>query len=312
MYSYNLDLGSSGTYKVFRTSAETSQTEILATISGPAAYVHSFFLSANYVILCVWPTYFTGMGASMLWERNVLDAMRFQPQAKTKWYVVDRTAGRGHVATFTSAAFFSFHTVNAFEESSDDGTVDIFCDLAEYPNDDMLRKLYYENIVSTGSEAADSSSFGASLVRYKLSGIPKQGKDKRSAPSAQVATTVADAGDLPTMNPGYAMKKQRFVYGVVNRGYSSFVDGLAKTDLETKEVRYWGKEPAPHTPGEAIFVPDGTDEAEDAGYLLSVVLDGEKGASYLVCLNARDMTEVARADYAGAIGTGFHGAHYGS
>jgi len=89
---------------------------------------------------------------------------------------------------------------------------------------------------------------------------------------------------------------------------SSFMDGLAKVDIETKESKIWGKDK--HTPGEAIFVPDGTDEAEDAGYLLSVVLNGETGTSSLVCLDARDMTEVGRADCGVPVGFGFHGAHY--
>lgn len=298
---------------MFRTSTATSKTEILATISGPgtnAAYVHSFFLTTDYVILCVWPTYFAGKGSAILWERNILEAIRFHPEAKTKWYVIDRKAGRGVVATFTSAAFFSFHTVNAFEESSNDKTVDIFCDVVQYTNADILRKGYYENIVSTGSEAGKSGLDPPSLVRYKLPGIPKAGKDKRATPSAEILTTISGAGDLPTMNPLYATRRQRFVYSVVNRGYSSFLDGLAKTDIETKKVTYWGKEPAPHTPGEAIFVPDGTSEAEDVGYLLSVVLDGEKGTSYLACLDARDMSEVARADCDHAVGVGLHGVHY--
>ncbi len=44
-------------------------------------------------------------------------------------------------------------------------------------------------------------------------------------------------------------------------------------------------------------MPDGTSDDEDAGYLPSVVLDGEKGTGYLLCLDARDnMAEVGRAE----------------
>jgi torulene dioxygenase len=56
-------------------------------------------------------------------------------------------------------------------------------------------------------------------------------------------------------------------------------------------------------------VPDGTSADEDAGYLLSVVLNGEKGTSSLVVLDARSMTEVGRADCDLAVGFGFHGCH---
>ncbi|KLU83744.1 hypothetical protein MAPG_02795 [Magnaporthiopsis poae ATCC 64411] len=48
---------------------------------------------------------------------------------------------------------------------------------------------------------------------------------------------------------------------------------------------------------------------EDDGCLLSVVLDGHKGTSYLVCLDAKTMVEVGRAELDFPIGIGFHGAH---
>lgn len=250
------------------------------------------------------------MGASILWERNVVSALKFHPEVKAKWYAIDRKGKRGQVATFTSPAFFSFHTVNAFQEDGSDGsTVDIFCDTIQHPDDSIIHRLYYENIVSTGTNPAVGETGSPSLVRYKLPGIPKQGKGK-GTPSAEVITTIPDAGELPTINPLYETRKQRYMYSVISRGYSSFFDGLGKVDLETKEITYWGKEPKPHTPGEAIFVPDGTNESEDAGYILSVVLDGEKGTSYLVCLDAKSMTEVASAQCNHAIGVGTHGVHY--
>ena len=212
--------------------------------------------------------------------------------------------------TLSSPAFFSFHTVNAFQvDDSGGSTVDIFCDTIQHPDDSVIQKLYYENVVSTGTNATVGATRSSSLVRYKLPGIPKQGKGK-GTPSAEVITTIPDAGELPTINPLYETKNQRYVYSVVSRGYASFYDGLGKIDLETKDITYWGKEPKPHTPGEAIFVPDGTHESEDAGYLLSVVLDGEKGTSYLVCLDARTMTEIASAECSHAIGVGTHGVHY--
>lgn len=317
MYNYNLDFGPWGTYRIFKTSATTSKTEILATISGRgthAAYLHSFFLTEDYVILCVWPSHLKGSGASILWERNILDAIKFDPTAETKWYVVDRKGGRGHVATFKSPAFFSFHTANAFQEEDADGkTTSILCDIIQFPDDSILRKLFYENLLSTGTGSAKGQLDPPTLVRYKLPGIPKhdsKGQQGQGGSAAEVVTKIPGAGDLPTFNPLHATKPQRYVYGVVDRGYSSFMDGISKADLETKEVVFWGKEPKPHTPGEAIFVPDGTNESEDAGYLLSVVLDGEKGTSYLLCLNARDMTEVARAECDHPIGIGFHGGHY--
>jgi torulene dioxygenase len=115
------------------------------------------------------------------------------------------------------------------------------------------------------------------------------------------------AGELPTINPAFSTKKARYVYSLVDRGYSSWVDAIAKTDLETRQTTYWSEKK--HTAGEPIFVADNTREGEDAGYILSVILNGDKGTSYLLCLDAKSMTEVGRAECEVPVGLGFHGAY---
>lgn len=249
----------------------------------------------------------------------MLDAISpFNPAATTKWFVVDRKHGRGVVAKFDSPAMFAFHTVNAWQEpqSQDPSQTDIFCDIIQYPNLDTLHRLYYQNFVSTGSGVANFSgreSVQQSLVRYRLSSIPTASAPIKSFtkvnPQAEKVLVIPSPliGDLPTINPSYSRQKHRFVYTLVDRGHSSFIDGIGKTDTETKDVFYWERKN--HTPGEAIFVADPEGRGEDEGVLLSVVLDGDRGSSYLVCLDARTMTEVGRADVGGVVGLGFHGRH---
>ena len=55
-FNFNLQVGPRPTYRVFGISAVTGKIAILATISGGpimAAYLHSFMLTENYVILCI-------------------------------------------------------------------------------------------------------------------------------------------------------------------------------------------------------------------------------------------------------------------
>jgi torulene dioxygenase len=87
------------------------------------------------------------------------------------------------------------------------------------------------------------------------------------------------------------------------------MDGLAKFDNKTQTAVIWEQEA--HTPSEPIFVADPEGAAEDDGVLLTVVLDGIKGKSYLLCLDARDLRERGRAEMDGAMAFGFHGAHKG-
>ena len=86
------------------------------------------------------------------------------------------------------------------------------------------------------------------------------------------------------------------------------MDAIGKTNAETGECIIWSVEK--HTPGEPIFVqrPGATDE--DDGALLIVVLDGTSGTSYLLCLDARDLSEIARADVPVPVSFGFHGIHF--
>jgi torulene dioxygenase len=319
VYNFNLAFGASATYRMFKTNRATGKTEVLATISKDVqpAYLHSFFLTDDFVILAIWPSYFAHGGVKMLWERNIIAAISpWDASKETKWLVIDRKHGRGLVAKFDSPAAFSFHSVNAWQEEHD-GKIDVYCDVVEYQNLDIIHRFYYENLLSTGpgvaKYAAGANAMAAPrLARYRLRGIQSSSVASSSTQAARNAEVLFHipgpaVGELPTINPDYATKKTRCMYSMCDRGKSSWVDCIAKTDLETKETTYW--EHPHHTPGEPIFVPDPTGDSEDAGFLLNVILDGDKGTSYLLCLDARTMKEVGRAECDVAVGIGFHGRH---
>ena len=68
VYSFNLDLGWMATYRFFHVNAITGKTDILATVSEPGispAYIHSFFMSENYVILMIPSSHFAWCGAKI-------------------------------------------------------------------------------------------------------------------------------------------------------------------------------------------------------------------------------------------------------
>ncbi len=202
-------------YRIFRTDAATGQTEIVAAITGqPPAYIHSFFLTRDYVILCIWPAVFVAGGIRILWDRNLMDAFGFDASAQARWCVIDRRpGGRGHVATYLSPAFFCFHTVNAWQDDSDGS---IYCDLVQYPDTRVLHGMYYENMMS--SAVADKKKAGnawtadspPSLVRYKLAGAANN-DTATNAPDNHCRTAEilwridnrAAVGDLPAVNPRF-------------------------------------------------------------------------------------------------------------
>lgn len=364
-FNYNMEAGPKAIYKIFRLSAATGKTEILATISRtdvPMAYIHSFFLSERFLVLRIPVSHFGKIGLGIVWKKNLIEAIEpFDKTRKCKWIVVDRHHGQGVVAEFETPAAFFFHSVNCWDEldpfssgggratqDDDADLANIFCDVIDFPNTNVLTQLYFNTLLKKDGTALKNKarkkdvakSWSSKLVRWKfrvrlptpvksspsgLSPTIKPNKNLRLAkPELMFEIKSPHAGELPTINPAFHTCPYRYVYSLPQNGKSTFLDTIIKTDLVTREVLQWTN-PAGHTPGEAIFVPrpprevsDATVEnrgveeeqgGEDDGILLSVVLDGFSRKSYLVCIDAKTMVEMGRAEMNFAVGEGLHGMH---
>lgn len=321
-YNYNLEVGRQATYRVFSVSAKTGQTSILATLTGgpiKAAYLHSILLTERYVILCIFSAYYAKGGMQVLWTRNMLDAMDFDPHKKNLWLVIDRQHGQGLVGMYESDPFFAFHPVNAWEQGSetDPGRVDIVADIPIYANLDILKRFYYHNMKGTAPGARDyvdgkGETCKPALTRFRLPGVGGSKIAPTTGKPGQVATlftaSKADTPELPTLNPAYATRPSRYIYGVCDRGNSTFLDGLIKYDTGARTAV--ARVRRAQSPGEPIFVADPDGGGEDDGVCLSVVLDGTRERSHLLVLDARTFEEVGRAEMEVVVPFGFHGTHF--
>ena len=316
VYNYNLDLGRQGTYRVFTVSASTGKTSILATIQHASAYLHSIFLTEHYVVLCVWNSNYKAGGAAILWTQNLADAMTYDTSRPATWFVVDRKiGGKGHVATYESDAFFAFHSVNAYEDPSKTtpGGFDIIADIPVYPSLECITRFYIDNMLSTSSTAErwrdpKNKSAIPVLRRYRLLNISEATRTKPAKAIQEFEAATEITPELPTINPAYATKKHRYVYGIVDSGKSAALsDSLVRYDVVDHNTKIWSVHG--HTAGEAIFVADPNSDEEDAGVLMTVVLDGFEGKSYLLVLDPKTMQEVGRAKVPGVVGFGFHGTY---
>ncbi|KNG80519.1 putative dioxygenase [Aspergillus nomiae NRRL 13137] len=283
VYNFNLAFGKSSTYRVFH----------------------------DYVILCVWNSH---INPTMLEKGSFLQAIQsFDASQPTKWYVVDRTQGQGLVATYESPPFFCFHTINAWQEPSASGSgVDIVAELVRFDTTDTLHTLYYEKLVSSSAEAKAHAQLKkdtsrSEFARFRLSDIPASPSTEVKTAAAEWTSCKAFSPELPTMNPKLVTQKHRYSYAITDRGESTFFDGIIKFDSQTKETLLWHHHA--QSPGEPIFVPRPDGLEEDDGVLLSVVLDGYSGKSYLLCLDAHTLKELGRAHVNGPVGFGFHGQH---
>jgi torulene dioxygenase len=324
LYNYNLQPGAVPIYRFFHVSASTGITNILATVKDPtlsAAYIHSLFLTENYLVLCIPTTHFAWRGLKILWDRQLLSAMKpFDKADLMKWIVVDRRHNKGVVGRFSTPAGFFFHSINAFEEYVYDGDckqTDICLDYIHYDSTDVVLGLSYDIILDRNgatkkhwieSERYKTTNPRLVRLRYRMP-LDQKSSDASAATAEEVLSIPGPhAGEMPIINAAYACKPYRYVYSAGIRGLATFVDSLVKTDLDTRDAVIWCG-PRGHSPGEPIFVvrPGATDE--DDGIILSLVLDGSAEKSYLMCLDARTMTEVGRAQADFPIAIGLHGIH---
>ncbi|KAL2845890.1 carotenoid oxygenase [Aspergillus pseudoustus] len=312
VYNYNISFAPQPTYRVFCVSAATGETSILATFSATPAYLHSLFLTEDYVIVCVWNAH---LSPKELANGALIEAVQpFDDSKPAKWYIVDRKYGKGLIATYDSRAFFCFHSINAWQEPSptDSSKIDIVAECVMFETSDVLHRLYYDLLVSSSASAQQNSMkrhfSDSKITRFRLPSIPATPiVDETKIASVEWAANETPPLELPTLNPAYLTRPHRYTYAVVGQGKSTFLDGIIKFDSETKESLFWDEHA--QSPGEPIFVADPEGETEDAGVLLSVVLDGLTGRSHLLCLDAKTLTETGRAQVNGPIGFGFHGQH---
>ncbi|XP_031410744.1 retinoid isomerohydrolase isoform X3 [Meleagris gallopavo] len=125
-------------------------------------------------------------------------------------------------------------------------------------------------------------------------------------PANPHAYTFFAAFEFPQINyKKYGGKPYTYTYGL---GLNHFVpDRLCKLNVKTKETWVW-QEPDSY-PSEPIFVSHPDALEEDDGVVLSIVISPGSGPkpAYLLILNAKDMSEVARAEVEVNIPVTFHG-----
>ncbi len=93
--------------------------------------------------------------------------------------------------------------------------------------------------------------------------------------------------------------------GNVKGGPNGWLEQIVKVDTTDGATRSWSQPDC--YPGEPVFVAAPEAEDEDEGVLLSVVLDAAAGTSFLLVLDADDLSELARAQAPHHIPFSFHG-----
>ena len=306
-FHYYSDFGQTSTYAFYHISID-SNTRIatpnqllpLNSLKTPL-WQHSFGLTKKYYVICEQPMIFHPKTEMPQWI----------PHLNITWYIVDRYSGE-LVKYFISEPYAYYHFINCYE--NDNGQ--IIADLAyDAPNGDVVYDgMYLNNMIYNWYNFTQTFAlskpmrFVLDLNDNVMNGSLVEGK----------VLTNYKGCEFPIVNPAYNTKQYKYMYcgSLAKLGESEFMDTILKVDLNTKDLdhnfQFWQVDN--QYPGEVMFVPSGNNEngLEDDGVLLSVVFDGNRNLSFLLILNATDLTEVGRAQPKSIshVPIGFHGRYY--
>ena len=284
MLNYAAKLGRTSSYRFFGVSPKDSKPSVIASLPvKQPAYMHSFGLTERYLVLAEFP-YVVNPLALALSGRPYIENYRWKPELGTRFTLLDRATGKA-TAGFQTDACFAFHHVNAYDI---DGEVVV--DVCIYPDASVIEDFYLDRL------RAGKPVSPATLTRFRLSLADRSVRSER--------LTDEDL-ELPRINYGRCNERPyRYVWGNGN-GPGGWIERILKVDTLSGETRSWS-EPSCYA-GEPVFVARPEAEGEDDGALLSVVLDAEAGTSFLLVLDAADLTELARAQAPHHIPFSFHG-----
>jgi beta,beta-carotene 9',10'-dioxygenase len=284
MLNYAAKLGPRNSYRFFLLRPGADKPEVIASIPvREPSYMHSFGLTERWLVLAEFPFVVNPLRLATS-GRPYIENYRWQPERGTRFTLVERSTGET-VGPFEANPRFAFHHVNSYEEDGE-----LVVDVCTFPDAGIVEDLYLERL-RAGKPIATPS-----LERFRISPGPGTVTTER---------LVEEPIELPRINYGRNNERPyRYAWGVGSAG-GGWLDRIVKADVVERTTDGWSEEEC--YPGEPVFVRAPETSEEDEGVLLSVVLDGRKGTSFLLVLDARDLTELARAEVPHHIPFGFHG-----
>jgi carotenoid cleavage dioxygenase-like enzyme len=277
--------------RIVATSRAGARRELAFVPQDRPGYLHSFGLTDRYVAVFTQPFGFN-LAKFLKPDRGpIVTNYEWDGSQPARVVLVDRARG-GVAATAELDPFFTFHNINAF----DDARGRVVVDLCAHQDDGIVKALYLKQLRRAGARVPQAT--------------PRRLTIDPATAKVEVRDLAEGNFELPRTDYDRVNGREyRYAYGVGVKDprRSGFIDRVSKLDIARESLTHWGERGA--YPGEPVFVrrPGGT--REDDGVLLSVVFDARAKTSYLLVLDARDLTEIARASVPHHIPFGFHGLY---
>ncbi len=252
-------------------------------------FIHDFIITPKYAIFLQNPVKFN-LFPFLFGLRGAGECVEFQPEKTTKIIIIPRRNSQEELLTLEVQAGFVFHHANAYE--TDNGIcLDSICysALPSVEPDADFRQTDFSK-VEPGQLWRFNLDFGQKSVNKEL--------------------IEANCCEFPTLNKDYVGREYRYLFlGSADTAEkeNAPLQRILKLDLVTGEQQAVSFAPRGFV-SEPIFVNDPSGEAEDSGWLLSVVYNAARKASDLVIINAQNMSLEATLHLRHHIPYGLHGS----
>lgn len=285
-------------------------TEVMCSIPSQGlispSYYHSFGMTENYIIFLEQPFKLDILKLATAYFRGVnwASCLSFHNGEKTWIHIVDKRTKKTLSTKFYTDCMVVYHHVNAYEEDNH-----IVFDVIGYKDNSLYDMFYLANL----NENFDEKNVLTSVPLCKRFVIPLQhdknaevGTNFIKLPSTTAKAlkekddsiycqpeVLCEGIELPRINYDYNGKHYRYIYAA-HVQWRPIPTQIVKYDIVTKKMLIWEEDHC--WPAEPLFVPSPDAKEEDDGVILSVIVstDPEK-ASFLLILDGKTFTEMARA-----------------
>ncbi|CAG5131108.1 unnamed protein product [Candidula unifasciata] len=312
MFSYGTNFDYRRAYNIVKIPRPPLLTaEILASISSRwptnISYNHSFGMSENYFVILDQPVTFntTKFDLTRSDIQGMAETLALRHGEPLQFHIIDRRNNKRLRTIYETDSSFVFHFVNCYEEEDY-----LIVDVIIYHDISAILRLYVDSLKKTNFQIPDAGSFARFVLPLNADNVPCDvnlvsllGSKATAIKDFDATNTIIVTPDfllpdkinmeLPRINYDFcAGRRHRYVYG--NAIFSSYYR-LVKLDVQEKTVKEW-RLTQYYYPGEPIFVASPDAKEEDDGIILSPVLcETLDERSFLLILDARSFTEIARA-----------------
>ena len=293
--NYLIKFGRTSYYTLYNLEDGSSERKIITEVPvKEPAYMHSFAVTENYIILTEFPLVVNPLDL-IIKSQPFIKNFTWQPKKGTQFIVIDKKNGNT-IGKYVTKPFFAFHHANAFEKEGI-----IYLDIVTYKDSSIITG----ESLHLNSDKNSCDNVQSQFERFSLC---------LNTGEISAETLLNTSNEFPRINEKLDGHPYSYVYLT---GFNDNADdkkkllngeGLYKLNTSTKKLLEWSEKGC--SAGEPVFIeaPDAT--AEDDGVVLSVILDHIHMNSFLLILDGKSFEEIGRARAPHLIPSGFHGQYF--